>query len=94
MAARLPSGFLSGKQEVYKVAGNMVEISATPLKDIGANTAFTITCSAIAILIEVEYCRSLLVNFGRGCGFHEPSCAERGGSAGAMAPAVPSGTEL
>jgi hypothetical protein len=83
-----------GKQEAYKVAGNMVEISATRLKDIGGNTAFTITCSAIAILIEVEYCRSLLVNFDRDCGFQEPSCAEQGGSTGAMAPAVSPGTEL
>jgi hypothetical protein len=42
-----------------------VENAATSDRDIGENTAFTILCAAIAILTEVEYWRSLVVDFAQ-----------------------------
>jgi hypothetical protein len=67
----------------------VVAISATPLEDIGPNMLFTITFSAIAILSEVEYWRSLTLDFGRQPGFQAPDCAAQGLQAGIEPPAAP-----
>jgi hypothetical protein len=40
-----------------------VENSAIPTQDIVENAAFTILCAAIAIFSEVEYWRSLAMDF-------------------------------
>jgi hypothetical protein len=42
-----------------------VENAATQRRDIGENAAFTILCAAIAILSEVEYWRSLAMDFAQ-----------------------------
>jgi hypothetical protein len=41
----------------------LVENSAKPVRDIGEKGAFTILCAAIAFPGEVEYSRSLIMDF-------------------------------
>ena len=69
------------KKERHLNYGKLVENSATRVEDIGEHVAFTILCAAIAILGEVEYWRSLILDFGQPSYFSRDVMSNRTGLA-------------